>query len=147
MSFLPDGVRNTKATNIQLEFRYAEPFNEDTLQHALADEFFYERQNKLSDKKVQTFLLIADQPQEGKLSELGYESTELPGVYRTQNEIIKNIVLLSISELSNEPHNAFVKNFASRRQMKQNASDMLENSGLDFTPLKIGLYERSEFIA
>jgi hypothetical protein len=101
----------------------------------------------LRDNKIQAFLLITKQPQEEELSELGYKSTELPGVYRSQHQLIKNIVLLSINELSNEPHNAFVKNFAIRRQMKQNVSDMLENSGLDFTPLKMGLREKHEFIA
>jgi len=147
LSFLPDSVRNTKATNILLEFRYVEPINKDSIQQAVADDYFYREQYKLPNKKIQTFLLIANQPQDGTLSEFDYESTETPGVYRSQYVLLKHIVLLSLNELSNEPHNAFIKNFATRRQMKQNASDMLENSGLDFTPLKFGLYEKSELIA
>jgi hypothetical protein len=147
LSFLPDSVRNTKATNILLEFGYAKSLDEQVLQQAIANDFCYRHQSKLRDNKIQAFLLITKQPQEEELSELGYKSTELPGVYRSQHQLIKNIVLLSINELSNEPHNAFVKNFAIRRQMKQNVSDMLENSGLDFTPLKMGLREKHEFIA
>ena len=37
------------------------------------------------------------------------------------------MVLLSLNELSNEPHNAYVKCFASHRQEKEKAFQVLEN--------------------
>jgi hypothetical protein len=46
-------------------------------------------------------------------------------------------VLLSLNELSNEPHNAFVKCFANHRQEKENAFNVLEKTAYNSLSTKL----------
>ncbi len=123
---LPDGIRDSKASDILLEFKYTESINEDALMQAVGYDFFYRQHQTLSRERVQSFLLSAKKPQNSTLKKRGYQSTEHPGVYRSKFDLNRHIVLLSLNELSNEPHNAFVKCFASHRQEKQHAFEVLE---------------------
>ncbi len=126
LALLPDGIRNTKATDLLLEFKYTESFNDDALQQALGYDFFYKQFQNLKSDKLQSFLLIAKKPQNSMLKKLGYKNTEYPGVYRSSFRLFKKIILLSLNELSDEPHNAFIKCFASHRQEKEKAFQVLE---------------------
>jgi hypothetical protein len=45
---LPDGIRNSKASHILIEFKYTESFNEKALQQALGYDFFFKRAKELS---------------------------------------------------------------------------------------------------
>jgi len=121
LSFLPDGIRNSRANHILLEFKYTESFNAKAVQQALGYDFFYKQHNLLSGTEVQSFLLSAKKPRTETLEKLGYENTELQGVYRSRYEVLNQIVLLSLNELSNQPQNAFIKCFASRLQEKRRA--------------------------
>lgn len=128
LALLPDGIRYTNATDLLLEFKYTESLNDDALQQTLGYDFLYKQNQKLGSKQVQSFLLIARKPQKSTLKKLGYKTTEHPGVYRSTFRILKKVVLLSLNELSDEPHNAYVKCFASHRQEKEKAFQVLENS-------------------
>jgi hypothetical protein len=130
LALLPDGVRDTQATDLLLEFKYTESLNDDAIQQTLGSDYFYRKHNDKKREVVQSFLLSARKPQNSTLKKLGYKNTNIPGVYRSQFRLIRKVVLLSLNELSNEPHNAFVKCFASHRQEKQKAFDLLEQSGL-----------------
>jgi hypothetical protein len=127
LALLPDGIRDTKATDLLLEFKYTESLNDDALQQTLGYDFLYKQNQNLSNEQVQSFLLSARKPQKSTLKKLGYKSTEHPGVYRSSFRILKKVVLLSLNELSDEPHNAYVKCFASHRQEKEKAFQVLEN--------------------
>jgi hypothetical protein len=129
LAFLPDGVRDTKATDILLEFKYSESLSDDAVQQTLTYDFLHREKSKKRED-VQSFLLSATKPQKSTLKKLGYRSTKIPGVYRSQFRLIRQVVLLSLNELANEPHNAFVKCFASHRQEKEKAFELLEQSGL-----------------
>jgi len=129
-ALLPDGIRGCQQSDILLEFKYTESFNEEALQQALGYDFFY-KQHHSNPKDVQTFVLSAQKPQQQTFRQFGYEGTEHQGVYRSQSWLARKIVLLSLNELSNEPHNAFVKCFASRQKEKQNAFNTLKSMGLN----------------
>jgi len=130
LALLPDGVRETKATDILLEFKYTQSLNEKAIQQALTYDFLYNENQSKEPEEVQSFLLSARQPQKSTLKKLGYKNTNIPGVYRSRFLLIRKIMLLSLNELPNEPHNAFVRCFASHRQEKEKAFELLEQKGL-----------------
>ncbi|EDN70526.1 hypothetical protein BGP_3793 [Beggiatoa sp. PS] len=130
LALLPDGIRDSQASDILLEFKYTESFNENALQQALCYDLFYKQHNQLKNEDVQTFLLMAKKTQQETLTRFGYEGTSLQGVYRSHFELARKVVLLSLNELSDEPHNAFIKCFASHKKEKQNAFNTLKRMGL-----------------
>ncbi|KHD05452.1 hypothetical protein PN36_02170 [Candidatus Thiomargarita nelsonii] len=110
LALLPDGIRDTQVTDILLEFKYTESINEKAVQQALTYDFLY-KAHKTDEKQVQSFLLSATKPQNSTLKKLGYKSTKVPGIYRSKFQLVRQIILISLNELSNEPYNAFVKCF------------------------------------
>jgi len=126
---LPDGIRNTDASHILIEFKYTQSFNEQALSQAVGYDFFYKHAKKLPPIEVQTVLLSARKPHSDTLTYLGYQPTEYPGVYRTQTPVIRKVLLLSLNELSNEPHNVWIKCFASRKTVKKQAFKKLQQLG------------------
>ncbi len=133
-ALLPDGIRDTKASNILLEFKYTESLNDEAVQQTLGYDFFYRQHTDLSRDQVRSFLLSAKKPQHSTLKKLGYQSTAHPGVYRSQFRLIRHMILLSLNELSNEPHNAFVKCFASHLQEKEKAFNLLDKMDSNLLP-------------
>jgi len=128
---LPDGIRDSKASHILIEFKYTQSVNEEALIQALGYDFFYKKAKKLPPLEVQTVLLSARKPHSKTLTSLGYQLTdEYSGVYRSQTPIFRNVLLLSLNELSNEPHNLWIKCFASRQAVKKQALDKLNQLGL-----------------
>jgi len=63
------------------------------------------------------------------LTKFGYVKTKHQGVYRSNYSILDAILFIDLNELSNEPHNAWVKCFASHKREKQKAFFQLK-SGL-----------------
>ena len=126
---LPDGIRDSDASHILIEFKYTESFNEAALGQATGYDVFFKRSKKLAASRVQTVLLSAKKPEAKTLKDLGYEATEYPGVYRAQFPIIRHVLLLSLNELSNEPHNLWIKCFASRKKVKKEAFKKLDELG------------------
>jgi hypothetical protein len=124
---LPDGVRDSQASHLLLEFKYTESLSAAALQQALAYDLFYRQTQELTYSDVQTFLLCAKQPLAGHLKEYGYVKTSLPGVYQSQwYSWLPPVMLLSLNELSDAPHNAWVKCFASRLKEKRKAFTVLQ---------------------
>jgi hypothetical protein len=124
---LPDGVRDSQASHILLEFKYTESLSAEALQQALAYDLFYRQTQELTHSDVQTFLLCAKQPLAKHLTEYGYVKTSLPGVYRSDwYSWLPPVTLLSLNELSNAPHNAWMKCFASKLKEKRKAFRVLK---------------------
>jgi hypothetical protein len=145
---LPDGIRHSQASHIILEFKYTESVNRAAVRQILGYDIFYKRIKQLSDKEVQSFLLSAVKPQSETLAEINYqESTKYKGVYHNhQDWTLETIPLISLNELSDEPHNAWVKCFASHKKEKEKAFKMLGDSGFKFMTLPLkwflaGLWE------
>ncbi len=128
---LPDGVRDSSAKHILLEFKYTESINKKALLQALGYDIFYKLAQRLNDKDVQTFLLSARKPRAEFLQTFGYQVEDKRGVYYSTNPILKHLPILSLNELEADGHNAFVKCFASRKREKEDAFDVLEGEKLD----------------
>lgn len=70
---------------------------------------------------MQVFVLCAKTPRPARLTAWGYSKTATPGVYRSENLYVREIPLIILNALGDEPHNAFVKCFASHKKAKQAA--------------------------
>lgn len=88
------------------------------LLQAVSYSYLYRIAQRLQPTDVQIFVLCAKTPQPKRLAELGYVQTEDEGVYRSVNAYVHDIPLLILNRLRDEPHNAFVKCFASRKAAK-----------------------------
>jgi hypothetical protein len=118
LEVLPDAIRDSTAEHILLEFKYTESFNLRAIRQILGYETFYQEGK---DYIVQSFLVISKTPRKFNLILYGYHSTEQAGVYESSNILLKDIKMLVLNELSNEPHNVYFKLFASRKSVKQEA--------------------------
>ncbi len=125
-ALLPDGVRDTPAHHVLIEFKYSESLTLDAVIQALGYEYFFRTNRELPQADVQMFILCAQTPRHERLRELGYTETIWPGVLRSSNIYASHITLLLLNELRDEPHNAFVKTFASRKQQKAKAFVLLQ---------------------
>jgi hypothetical protein len=123
---LPDGVRASSASHILLEFKYSESVNGAALLQALAYDYFYRQTQRLKATVVQTFVVSAKTPRQRVLHQFNYSPTETPGLYRSSDALLQRVPLLVLNGLSDEPHNAFVKCFASQREEKSAAFGVLE---------------------
>ena len=130
---LPDGLRDSGARHIVIEFKYTESFTNEAVQQALAYDLFYKHSQKLDDAVVQTFLVCAKQPQAERLAQFGYRSTVPAGVYHHSQDLLRKIILLSLNELADSPHNACFKCFASQRAEKKKAFDQLIGGPVNFS--------------
>jgi hypothetical protein len=131
---LPDGIRQCKATYILLEFKYTESVNEDAFIQARTYDYLYKRHQKLTDKEVQTFIVSAKKPRQNTREKWGYEKAVCQGVYKSDNECLKEIPLISLNELACERHNAYFKLFSSHKVERENAFKLLESEGLPSMP-------------
>lgn len=118
---LPDGVRHSSASNILWCFKKSESFNEKSIFQALCYDSTYKRIQRLSHEKVQTVLLVSKTPRRATLAEFDYEGTEHAGVYKSHNRAFRYVLLIVLNQLGDEPHNMFVKCFASRPKERQKA--------------------------
>ncbi len=131
--YLPDGLRDSRATHLLLEFKYTQSLEEASFRQAIAYDMLYRQlqsNRDLPQEAIQTFIISAKTSQAETLSKFGYQPTEQTGVYISQELFLQNIPLLLLNELSNEQHNAFVKLFASRRRAKLAAMESLRVWGL-----------------
>jgi hypothetical protein len=123
---LPDGIRDTQASHILIEFKYTESVNENAFIQARLYDYLYKQSQELTDKQVQTFLVSAKQPQLKTREEWGYQTSIFAGVYQSDNICLKNIFLISLNELADTPYNAWFKVFATQKSQKQKAFQTLQ---------------------
>lgn len=123
---LPDGVRDSTASHILIEFKYTESLNDKAVCSALGYDHFYRLHRGLKPTEVQTFLMISKTPRKSTLATFKYQPTDKNGVYRSDNDFLTEIPPLLLNELADEQHNAFVKLFASRKKEKIDAFELLD---------------------
>ena len=126
---LPDGVRDSAAANILVEFKYTESVTEDGLLQAAAYDLFYRRAQRLAKEQALPVVLSAKTPQKSRLAKWGYEEWQR-GVYRSSMPILRRVMLLALNRLPARSNNAYVKLFASREQEREAAFASLDKSVL-----------------
>jgi hypothetical protein len=125
---LPDGIKNSQATHLILKVIYnSQPENDDFIT-ALAHQYFYKKNQTLTDKEVQLFVVSVQMPNQETREQFSYQNTRYQGVYHSQEPLLTEIPLISLNELSVEPHNAAFKCFASLKEERQQAYKVLKQS-------------------
>jgi len=94
---LPDGIRDSHATHILIEFKATESLSKDAFIQAAAYEYFYKQSQKLTDDEIQTFVISAKQPQKANREQYGYRTQIKAGVYQSDNISFNHITLISLS--------------------------------------------------
>ncbi len=133
---LPDGIRDTAASHVLLEFKYTESVNLSALKQTLCYDFLYKRANHL-DRQVQSFLVSAKTPRAATLEKYDYRLTEHSGIYQSCNPLLEEIKLMVLNDLADTQHNAWVKCFASHKQEKRKAFELLKTVGLKLKTIKL----------
>ena len=118
---LSDGLRNSRASQFLLEFKYTESLNEAAVLQLLGYRSFYLSSQKLKPKDLDCFLLCSQTPRQKTLDHLGYVETKVQGVYRSASVLVSHVTLLSLNELSDEAQNIPLKCFASKRTENKKA--------------------------
>jgi len=134
---LPDGIRDSQASHILLEFKYTESITTDALQQILGYEFFYRKAQNLKPEQLACFLISAKKPQTATLSKFDYQATKQQGVYQSSNLLLQKIPLISLNELPNNSHNAWLRCFASKYAEKRKAFQCIEPEEIGQTNLKL----------
>ena len=130
---LPDGVRDSAAAHVLVEFKYTESVNETALAQAVAYDHFYRQAEKLSEDQVMTVLLSARTPRKSRLEKWGYEE-ERKGVFRSRLPLLRRVWLLALNRLQPQPHNAYVKIFASQGKEREAAFAALDAPTVEDSP-------------
>lgn len=128
--YLPDGLRDESAMYIILDLKYTESINEEAFFQIGYYGSRYRKNQQLKKSQVQRFLLSARSPQKSRLKRWGYEATELAGVYRSRYSLHNLIPIISLNELSREPHNALFKCFAKDPEEQKYALAQLRKMGI-----------------
>ena len=134
---LSDGLRHSRASQFLLEFKYTESLNEMAVLQLLGYWIFYLSSQKLKPKDLDCFLLCSHTPRQNTLDHLGYLETQSPGVYRSQSVLVSHVTLLSLNDLSDEPHNIPLKCFASKRKENKKAYKSIQANKLQGMSLKL----------
>jgi len=113
---LPDGIRETDASHVLIELKYTESVNEDAMCQTAGYYKFYKTCAKLKDHEIQCFLISSKTPLSSTRREFAYEPSELRGVYKSRYPVFRLFPLISLNDLSDEPHNILFKLFASKKK-------------------------------
>ena len=130
---LPDGVRDNAAGHVLVEFKYTESVNPKALAQAIAYDYFYRQGQKLREEQVQTVIVSARTPRKERLETWGYEELQ-KGVFLGPPPVLDRVWLLVLNDLPAEPHNAFIKLFASKKRERQAAFAALDAPTLTESP-------------
>ena len=126
---LPDGIRDSTARNILIEFKATESLSKEALIQAAAYEHFYKNSQKLNDDDIQTFVICSIQPQKANREQYGYKIRVQPGVYKSDNITLNHITLISLNELPDVLHNAWTTCLASKKRKRLKAFQILQSQG------------------
>jgi hypothetical protein len=125
---LADGLRDTIASHVIMEFKYLKGLNESTVGQGYMYHRMYGEKQGLKPGELESFLIISRTPMGKTLKSLGYEPTDPPGVYRSKNPLVRFVTLIVINELADKPHNALFKCFASRMKERNKGFETAQKS-------------------
>ncbi|MDM8541296.1 hypothetical protein QUF90_09425 [Desulfococcaceae bacterium HSG9] len=127
MQRLPDGIRDSRADHILIEFKYTESAGLPAFRQSVGYDYFYKISKKLTDRHVHTFLVSSKTVADKTLARFGYSQADKSGVNHSRYPLLDAVSLLTLNDLSDEPHNAYIKCFASRMQVKKAAFKILDD--------------------
>jgi len=125
LKYLPDGIKDCSAEHILIEFKFTESVNEDVFSKTTGYRIFYKLNKELKNEELQIFLISSKTPQQATMKEFGYTSGNPPGVYQSRYSLLNRITLISLNDLADEQHNAFVRLFASKKRERLAALKIL----------------------
>ena len=118
-NLLPDGIRDTQADHVLIEFKYSESVNQDALFQALAYRYLYLKVQKLPREQLHTVIISSKTPSQKFRMKFGYHESNRPGVWHSNNAMLDILHILVLNDLSDAPHNLFIKCFASSKKEKE----------------------------
>jgi hypothetical protein len=131
---LPDGIKDSQATYLILKVIYYSQPDQDDFIAAIAYRTLYKQKQALTDKAVQLFVVSVQTPTQETRNPFGYQDMRYQGVYDSQETLLKDVPLISLNELSAEPHNAMFKCFASQTEERQKGYTLLKQSRPELSP-------------
>ena len=116
--FLPDGVRQKNCKHVILELKYTESVNQIAIYQALGYFGKYVSLKKIPIDDAHVFIVCSKTPEEKTLNKLGFEPTDIEGVYQSNDKIMQHLSLISLNDLSNAHYNLLIKLFSSKKKQK-----------------------------
>ena len=135
---LPDGIRQTHASHILIEFKYSQSTNTDAFFQIISYYSFYQRAKKISKRQLRAFVVSSKTPNAQTLRDFGYATTDHAGVYQSKNVFLAAIDLIVLNELENTAYNAPLKCFASRKKEQRKAFEIIEHGQIQKTSKTLG---------
>ncbi|KPA10870.1 hypothetical protein MHK_008917 [Candidatus Magnetomorum sp. HK-1] len=114
MEFLPDGIRHSHCKHVILELKYTESINQVAVFQTLGYLGSYVKLKSMKVENVCAFIVSSKTPQQKVLEQIGFEPTDIKGVYRSKDILLKPIQLISLNDLSDAPYNLWIKLFSSK---------------------------------
>ncbi|MEO5353176.1 MAG: DUF4351 domain-containing protein [Magnetococcus sp. XQGC-1] len=137
--WLADGLRDTTAKEELLSFKFTESLTEDAIEHLFVCGRLYRAKQKLNRSELQCFLLLSKTPNTNIMQRFGFKQTDKAGVYAASFPILRSLRIILLNKLADEPHNAVLKYFASRKQEWKKAFECMEQRGLSQASLEFRL--------
>ncbi|EDN71292.1 hypothetical protein BGP_0818 [Beggiatoa sp. PS] len=131
---LPDGIRESTARHILIEFKATESISKESFTQASSYDYFYKQSQKLADNELQTFVISAIEPQKANREQFGYHIRCQPGVYQSDNIAFNHITLISLNELPDKLHNAWITCLASKKIKRLKSFNILKYQGFQLIP-------------
>ncbi len=132
-AWLADGMRDTIAKDLLIEFKFTESLTDRICRQLLVYDHLYREKQQLQREELSSFLLLAKTPEKDILERHGFSATDKAGVYRSRIAIFDSICVILLNELSVAAHNGLWKCFASRKQEWQQAFASIQQRGLPTT--------------
>ncbi|MCP4350575.1 MAG: hypothetical protein GY795_34340, partial [Desulfobacterales bacterium] len=137
---LPDGVRDSMAGHIIIEFKHTESLNDDLFCKTFGYRAYYKENRKVKNDDIQVFMAVSKKPSREILEKYGYGPSDKAGVYYSKYNFSNLVTILSLNELADERHNALCRLFASRKKEKIKSAIRLLQEGIFALPESVGLF-------
>ena len=134
---LCDGIRDSNARYILIEFKYTESLSERVMQKAMGYDIFYKYSKGLRDNELQTFVVSAQTPNNPDFQESGYQPESKPGIWKSGHMCLRKAPIILLNELENTDHNIAFKLFAKRRKEMELALDRFRHNKPSWVDNKI----------
>ncbi len=132
-NLLPDGIRDTQADHILLEFKNTESLNRRVLYQALAYRYVYLEAQNIKPERLHTVIVSAKSPVPDFRERFDFSAPVQAGVLQSRNIGFEVLQMLVLNELSDAAHNQYIKCFASRKGVRLGAVRQVLSSGLNIS--------------